>query len=153
MQRTTATPGSARSCVPWPPGPRGEAGTWTCGGVAGSKGTRRRCHGGLRAALSLRPAAARRSLPVSPPTAPQPVGASSAAPGARGVLAERGRGQRSGRLGFRPLLHGAAAVSEPGLPRLAVGGLPEGARAGAAGLGAGPGERTPLPSCARVGGE
>lgn len=140
MQRSTATPGSLPSGVPRPSARLWEVGGWTWGGVAGSEGTRRRCHGGLRAGFHLRPAAARRYRPVPPPAAPGPVGSCAAAPGARGVWAERGRGQWIGRLGHRPLLHGAAAVSEPGLRWQVVREWPGGTRVGAAGLGAGRGE-------------
>lgn len=102
---------------------------WPGANSPGSKGTRRRCHGRLHAGFGVGPATAWPSGPVPPPAAPRFVGPRTAAAGVRGVRAKRGRGEPIGCLGHGPLLHGTAAVSEPGLPL--VGGR------GAAGRGLG----------------
>jgi hypothetical protein len=108
MQRTTATPGSARNGIArQPAGSERRAGTrwggaWPRADRVGSKGTGRRRHGGSHAGFDLGPATAWRSGPVPPPTAPGAVVRTrAAAPGtARSDPAERDGGQRPCRRGF-----------------------------------------------------
>lgn len=66
---------------------------------AGSKGTRRRCHGGLHAGLGLGPVTPLLIRPLPSPTFPGRLGGRAAAASARGLQAERGCCQRPGRLG------------------------------------------------------